>query len=228
MQDAQGQLRRIWPFGANEVSVGRAEPDLSDRAPNSRAHLVSSPTVALRYKARKFVLGISRVRELETKVSEEVVWIGHTGMLAPALALGQLDPNPDAASDHPSTDSAAASPPDLCVALHSHWTATTFWRRICKSRRRIAGSSAMVSAMGAIPAAWRACRERGFVAGRVREQQRVGTVWRRSRWVPRAASGDLVDRRRAGAIVRSWRGRPDARRTKAKARASGPDRGAPA
>jgi hypothetical protein len=48
--------------------------------------------VASRYKARKFVLGISRVRELETKVSEEVVWIGHTGMLAPALALGQLDP----------------------------------------------------------------------------------------------------------------------------------------
>jgi hypothetical protein len=76
----------------NEVSVGRAEPDRSDRAPNSRAHLVSSPTVASRYKARKFVPGTSRVRELETKVSEEIVWIGHTGMLAPALALGQLDP----------------------------------------------------------------------------------------------------------------------------------------
>jgi hypothetical protein len=48
--------------------------------------------VASRYKARKFALGISRVRELETKVSDEVVWTRHTGMLAPALALGRLDP----------------------------------------------------------------------------------------------------------------------------------------
>ena len=72
--------------------MGRVGPALSDRAPNPPAHPVPSLTVASRYKARKSVLGISRVREIETKVSEEVVWIGHTGMLAPPLALGQLDP----------------------------------------------------------------------------------------------------------------------------------------
>ena len=94
--------------------MGRAEPGLSDRAPNSRAHLLSSPTVASRYKARKFVLGISRVRELETKLSEEVVRIGHTEMLAPALAPGAAGSNPDAASDHLST--AALRPAHLIYA----------------------------------------------------------------------------------------------------------------